>query len=356
LFRAVFGSPAARVFAANAFGKDATKLRTEIAKGGRKRAGGPVTFVICADCGAYFPTPNPKSRCLFAHTRLTLFFLQSGPLELPSDHPVMVARQNTHQSGHPEGQEVLMTIEAFPDGSLALSPDFNGDSPDDVYRIERRDGSVWEYSVRNASKRDETNLEKRQKDIAPTAAMRALQLARRRRQGPGAFVPPPLDSPERLVFLGEIVSGRGFEHDNLYCEWALEFDPEVWKLEYDAKDGKPATAGVTQISKTTVYPDVRIAPFPNPDTLFAVSRLTLFFYKHRRATESGTGFSAPNAESRTGPCQSSFASWRNMYPRTGSTRFCSSRCRPTTSGTGTARRGTGPYRWRRRTAPRLAVT
>lgn len=229
LFRAVFGSPAARVFAANAFGKDATRLRTEIARGGRKRGNGPVTFVICADC---------------------------GPLELPADHPAMRDRETTSdKSGiQHEGEEVLMTIEAFPDGSISLSPDFNGDKEEDVYRIERRDGSVWEYSVRNASTREDTNLEKRQKDIAPTASMRALQLARRRRAGPGAFVPSPPDAAERLVFLGEIVSGRGFEHDNLYCEWALEYDTEVWKLEHDPEELLPNTAGVTQISKTTTYP------------------------------------------------------------------------------------------------------
>ena len=63
LFRAIFGSPAARVVAANARGADATAKRTELARGRRRRGGSmPVTFVICADC---------------------------GPLELPPDHPAM---------------------------------------------------------------------------------------------------------------------------------------------------------------------------------------------------------------------------------------------------------------------------
>ena len=234
LFRAVFGSPAARVVAANARGADATAKRTELARGRRRRGGSmPVTFVICADC---------------------------GPLELPPDHPAMAGGDDALHR-RKEGEEILMIIEAFPDGSVALSPDFCQESDGEMYRVERRDGSVWEYSVTNASTRDETALEKRQKDIAPTAAMRALQLARRRRAGPGAFVPPPADAAERLVFLGEIVSGRGFEHDRLYCEWALEYDEELWALEPQSSQSSresvaQITAGATQISKTTVYPSL----------------------------------------------------------------------------------------------------
>ena len=232
LFRAVFGSPAARVVAANARGRDATAKRTELARGRRRRGGAlPVTFVICADC---------------------------GPLELPPDHPAM-AGGDDELTRRREGEEILMTIEAFPDGSVAISPDFCQESDGEPYRVERRDGSVWEYGVTNASTRDETPLEKRQKDIAPTAAMRAMQLARRRRAGPGAFVPPPADAAERLVFLGEIVSGRGFEHDRLYCEWALEYDKELWFVESPAGGDQtsapePVVAGATQISKTTAYP------------------------------------------------------------------------------------------------------
>ena len=232
LFRAVFGSPAARVVAANARGRDATAKRTELARGRRRRGGAlPVTFVICADC---------------------------GPLELPPDHPAM-AGGDDELTRRREGEEILMTIEAFPDGSVAISPDFCQESDGEPYRVERRDGSVWEYGVTNASTRDETPLEKRQKDIAPTAAMRAMQLARRRRAGPGAFVPPPEDAAERLVFLGEIVSGRGFEHDRLYCEWALEYDKEIWFVESPAGGDQtsapePVVAGATQISKTAVYP------------------------------------------------------------------------------------------------------
>ena len=232
LFRAVFGSPAARVVAANTRGRDATAKRTELARGRRRRGGAlPVTFVICADC---------------------------GPLELPPDHPAL-AGGDDELTRRREGEEILMTIEAFPDGSVAISPDFCQESDGEPYRVERRDGSVWEYGVTNASTRDETPLEKRQKDIAPTAAMRAMQLARRRRAGPGAFVPPPADAAERLVFLGEIVSGRGFEHDRLYCEWALEYDKELWFVESPAGGDQtsapePVVAGATQISKTTVYP------------------------------------------------------------------------------------------------------
>ena len=44
-------------------------------------------------------------------------------------------------------------------GSIALSPDFsNGEGEGEKYRIERRDGSVYEYSIINHSKREETPL------------------------------------------------------------------------------------------------------------------------------------------------------------------------------------------------------
>ena len=60
------------------------------------------------------------------------------------------------------------------------------------------------------------------------------------------------------MFLGEIVSGRGFEHDRLYCEWALEYDKEIWFVESPAGNQtsapEPVVAGATQISKTAVYP------------------------------------------------------------------------------------------------------
>ena len=123
LFRAVFGTPSQRVLAKNASGRDATRLRTELAHGRRRRAGTePSTFAICADC---------------------------GPLSLPPAHPVF---KNSPSGVNAEREQVLMTIEAYPDGSIALTPDFS-QSVDDTRRIERRDGSVWEYSVVNASER-----------------------------------------------------------------------------------------------------------------------------------------------------------------------------------------------------------
>ena len=220
LFRAVFGTPSQRVLAKNASGRDATRLRTELAHGRRRRAGTePSTFAICADC---------------------------GPLSLPPGHPVF---KNSPHGANAEREQVLMTIEAYPDGSIALTPDFS-QSEDDTRRIERRDGSVWEYSVVNASERRETPLERRTKDIAPAAALRRLQLTRK---AVGAFAAPPGEKPGsvRFLALAEIVAGRGFDRDFLYCEWVLDYDKDVWRVEGESGG---QTSGVTQISKCVKYP------------------------------------------------------------------------------------------------------
>lgn len=219
LFRAVFGTPSQRVLAKNASGRDATRLRTELAHGRRRRAGTePSTFAICADC---------------------------GPLSLPPAHPVF---KNSPFGANAEREQVLMTIEAYPDGSIALTPDFS-QSVDDTRRIERRDGSVWEYSVVNASERRETPLEQRTKDIAPAAALRRLQLTRK---AAGAFVAPPGEKPGsvRFLALAEIVAGRGFDRDFLYCEWVLDYDKDLWRIEGESAQ----TSGVTQISRCVKYP------------------------------------------------------------------------------------------------------
>ena len=92
LFKAVFGAPGARVLAKNAAGREATRLRTELARGRRRRSRvEPATFTICADC---------------------------GPLQLPPDHPVFRGPGGMNA----EREVVLMTVEAYPDGSIALSP------------------------------------------------------------------------------------------------------------------------------------------------------------------------------------------------------------------------------------------
>ena len=219
LFKAVFGAPGARVLAKNAVGREATRLRTELARGRRRRSRvEPATFTVCADC---------------------------GPLQLPPDHPVFQGPNGMNA----EREVVLMTVEAYPDGSIALSPDFTKEEEGEVHRVERRDGSVWEYAVVNASTRDETPLERRAADVAPVARLRELELTRRRRAG--NFAPaPPGPSAARVVVLGELVAGRGFEHDNLYCEWTLDYDPAVWSVEGD----DAATSGLTQVSKTVAYP------------------------------------------------------------------------------------------------------
>ena len=219
LFKAVFGAPGTRVLAKNAAGREATRLRTELARGRRRRSRvEPATFTICADC---------------------------GPLQLPPDHPVFRGPGGMNA----EREVVLMTVEAYPDGSIALSPDFTKEEDGEAHRVERRDGSVWEYAVVNASTRDETPLERRAADVAPVARLRELELTRRRRAGNFAHAPSG-PSAARVVVLGEIVAGRGFEHDNLYCEWTLDYDPAVWSVE----GSDVATSGVTQVSKTIAYP------------------------------------------------------------------------------------------------------
>ena len=206
-----------------------------------------------------------------------------------------------------EGEEILMTIEAFPDGSVAISPDFCQESDGEPYRVERRDGSVWEYGVTNASTRDETPLEKRQKDIAPTAAMRAMQLARRRRAGPARC--------PRGCRRASGVPGR----DRLRAR--LRARPPVLRVGAGVRQGnlvrrvagghqtsapEPVVAGATQISKTAVYPS---------DALSGT----------RHSRDRATASSPPSAWSRTGPRPSSCAWWRGARLRRASTPSSSSR-------------------------------
>jgi Meckel syndrome type 1 protein len=256
LFRKIFGAPAERrgedpkgrgVASLCAkkpspeLARSAARKRAENARAASRRrrrgqggSSAPIsTFAICADC---------------------------GPLELPPSHPVFDGPDGKNA----EREALVMLVEAFDDGSIAFTPDFTKEN--EPIRIERRDGSVFEVVVTNASERGESALEKRQNDIAPTAALRRLELMKRR--GVGGFVPAPGPNPGamRLVLLGEIVSGRGFERDDLYCEWVLDADPVIWKLSGsvagkggdDAGRNAPVvTAGVTQICRCTTYPNTR---------------------------------------------------------------------------------------------------
>ncbi len=256
LFRKIFGAPAERrgedpkgrgVASLCAKkpspeeARSAARKRAENARAASRRrrrgqggSSAPIsTFAICADC---------------------------GPLELPPSHPVFDGPDGKNA----EREALVMLVEAFDDGSIAFTPDFTKEN--EPIRIERRDGSVFEVVVTNASERGESALEKRQNDIAPTAALRRLELMKRR--GVGGFVPAPGPNPGamRLVLLGEIVSGRGFERDDLYCEWVLDADPVIWKLSGsvagkggdDAGRNAPVvTAGVTQICRCTTYPNTR---------------------------------------------------------------------------------------------------
>ena len=90
LFKAVFGTPGARTLAKNATGRDATRMRTDLARGRRRRSGAqPVTFAICADC---------------------------GPLQLPPDHPAFQGPEGRDA----EREQVLMMVEAYPDGGAGM--------------------------------------------------------------------------------------------------------------------------------------------------------------------------------------------------------------------------------------------
>ena len=114
LFKAVFGAPGgARL------GQERRRPRGDASPNGtRARVAAvaprvePATFTVCADC---------------------------GPLQLPPDHPVFQGPNGMNA----EREVVLMTVEAYPDGSIALSPDFTKEEEGEVHRVERRDGSVW---------------------------------------------------------------------------------------------------------------------------------------------------------------------------------------------------------------------
>lgn len=46
----------------------------------------------------------------------------------------------------------------------------------------------------------------------------------------------PDGSAMRLVLMAELVAAVGFQHDRLYIEWQLHFDPELWILQHSEQE------------------------------------------------------------------------------------------------------------------------
>lgn len=60
----------------------------------------------------------------------------------------------------------------------------------------------------------------------------------------------PDGSAMRLVLMAELVAAAGFQHDRLYIEWQLHFDPELWILQHSEQE--VVLPGVIQVGSSTL--------------------------------------------------------------------------------------------------------
>ncbi len=114
-------------------------------------------------------------------------------------------------------------------------------------------GTQWQYTVENAAKTDVTAEEKRREQLMKQHNERARML--RNANTNTAFQPTPGPSPDamRFVLLAEIMAARDFARDQLWVEYELRYDPEVWLV--NAATHEPGVIqGVTQVSHCTAYP------------------------------------------------------------------------------------------------------
>ena len=65
-------------------------------------------------------------------------------------------------------------------------------------------------------------------------------------------VPGVGNKAARMVFLGEIVAGRGFSRDRLYVDYVLDCGGSGWRA--DAAGGSTRVQGCTQVARQVVYP------------------------------------------------------------------------------------------------------
>ncbi|GMH40514.1 hypothetical protein BSKO_08418 [Bryopsis sp. KO-2023] len=154
------------------------------------------------------------------------------------------------------GEQVLVAICAYPDGSLGMRPGFSRTGK--AYRFEDKTGCVFEYAVEHASNNTEPEICRREARLV-RAANKRVEAVRKNAMNI-RFTPPPGHTMEalRLVLMCEIVSGTGFLRDRLYVEYRIEFDPECWCLRSPESSRGEATIGVlqgvTQVSKMVKYP------------------------------------------------------------------------------------------------------
>jgi hypothetical protein len=53
----------------------------------------------------------------------------------------------------------------------------------------------------------------------------------------------------RLMLYGELMSAAGFQHDHIYLEYVITYDPAIWSLE-DLGGDPPDKPGVIKASST----------------------------------------------------------------------------------------------------------
>eukprot|EP00798_Chlamydomonas_sp_ICE-L_P014455 gene14455-20467_t len=175
-------------------------------------------------------------------------------------------------------EKILVQIKAFPDGSFDMRPGFNkpgmryrfednaGYRFEDnaggwrpfflfghtwallaspalqyyglIYRFEDDAGGIYEYSVENASIAEGASLDRRTAKLQKQVGLRAEEL--RRNALLAEFTPPPEDENSfRMHLFGEIVAVADFQHDHLYIEFVVCFDPALWELQSDWMQPEP---------------------------------------------------------------------------------------------------------------------
>lgn len=159
-------------------------------------------------------------------------------------------------------EHVLCHITVYANRMVILKPDFNVGKP--AYRLENKHKEVFEYRLEHASQPMSAEDKAREAEIL-SELYRQQVISSNLRVGK-TFHHPPEEDHLSVSLLGEIVSVKGFEYNDLYVTAHLDL-PEFWEIEdedYTLSPRSQLPAVTTQICSTRSEHKYNIAHFGCP--------------------------------------------------------------------------------------------
>eukprot|EP00873_Tetraselmis_striata_P033535 jgi/Tetstr1/453799/TSEL_040751.t1 len=193
---------------------------------------------------------NPLAMALYSRPR--------GSNQVLKYQTMFVMADCGEKEGGQRMEKVLVAIKAYPDGSFDMRPGLNrrdkdGNLLDDPYEFEDDNGAQWYYTVENAAKTDATLEEKRAEELTKWHNERARVLRKALVNQMFEQAPGPSPDALRFVLMAEIVAAKDFKQDQLWVEYDIRYDPEIWAVKPEPSE-PGHLQGCTHVSTCAKYP------------------------------------------------------------------------------------------------------